>query len=212
MNCDRERFRLYAVAGRPPEGVEKLLWQLDQALAAGVTLLQLREKAMDEEEFLREALLVRALASRWGVPLIINDQVSVAIRCGADGVHIGQTDLPARRVRDLLGPEKLLGVTAKTADQARQAFQDGADYLGAGALFPSPTKGDAVPMSAATLADICKAVPIPVVAIGGITGENIEELKGTGIAGAAVVSGIFGRDNIPAAVAALKNGLKEVIR
>lgn len=197
-------LRLYAVTDRAWTGRQTLSEQLEEALAAGVTLVQLREKDMDEEAFLEEALQVRKLTDRYGVPLIINDNVAVALKCGAAGVHVGQEDLEAGQVRALLGPDKIIGVTAKTVEQALQAQAAGADYLGSGAVFGSTTKANARPMDLETLRAITQAVSIPVVAIGGIGRENIERLAGTGIAGVAVVSGIFAQENIGEAVKELR--------
>ena len=171
MKFDRSIYLLYAVTQHPSRGIPQLEQQLEEALASGVTLLQLREKDLSEDSFLREALRIRAVTERFRVPLIINDNINVALACGADGVHIGQGDIPAAKARALIGPHRLLGVTAKTAEQAMQAERDGADYLGAGALFTSPTKKDAVPMSVDTLRAICGSVSIPVTAIGGINRE-----------------------------------------
>jgi len=178
--------------------------QVREALDAGITMLQLREKYLSEEDFLREALSIRKLTERYHVPLIINDSLYVTINSGADGIHIGQSDLPAREVRAKLGPDKILGVTAKTVAQALEAEKAGADYLGSGAVFPSPTKTDAIPMSRETLTAICQSVSIPVVAIGGINASNLSTLAGTGIAGAAIISGIFGQPDIGAAVRELR--------
>ena len=185
-------------------GMRPLEEQVREALDAGITMLQLREKYLSEEDFLREALSIRKLTERYHVPLIINDSLYVAINSGADGIHIGQSDLPAREVRAKLGPDKILGVTAKTVAQALEAEKAGADYLGSGAVFPSPTKTDAIPMSRETLTAICQSVSIPVVAIGGINASNLSTLAGTGIAGAAIISGIFGQPDIGAAVRELR--------
>ena len=197
-------LRLYAVTDRAWTGRHTLLEQIEEALAAGVTLVQLREKNMTDEEFLAEAEAVRRLTDRYGVPLIINDNVEVAVKCRAAGVHVGQEDLEAGKVRQILGPDKIIGVTAKTVEQALRAQAAGADYLGSGAVFGSTTKANAKPMELETLRAITRAVSIPVAAIGGIDRSNIEKLEGTGIAGVAVVSGIFGQDNITEAVKVLR--------
>lgn len=204
-------FRLYAITDRSFIGTKTLEEQVEEALASGVTLLQLREKQLDEDAFLKEALRIRKITERYQVPLIINDNLSVALHCGADGVHLGQGDMPAEEARKRLGPGKLLGITAKTVEQAVEAQNHGADYLGSGAMFPSPTKTNALPMTRETLSAICRSVSIPVTAIGGITAENISRLQGTGIAGAAVVSGIFGQPSIPEAVKKLLEKLDEVV-
>lgn len=197
-------LHVYAVTDRSWTGKQTLLEQLETALKAGVTLVQLREKELDDEAFLAEARAVKALTDRYGVPLLINDNVQVAIACGASGVHVGQEDLEAGHVRKLLGPDKIIGVTAKTVEQARRAEAAGADYLGSGAVFGSTTKKNAKPMTKELLTQITHAVSIPVVAIGGINRNNILELEGTGVAGAAVVSGIFAEEDIEAAVKELK--------
>ena len=204
MKFQRNNCLLYAITMPHRPGMRPLEEQVREALDAGITMLQLREKYLSEEDFLREALSIRKLTERYHVPLIINDSLYVAINSGADGIHIGQSDLPAREVRAKLGPDKILGVTAKTVAQALEAEKAGADYLGSGAVFPSPTKTDAIPMSHETLTAICQSVSIPVVAIGGINASNLSTLAGTGIAGAAIISGIFGQPDIGAAVRELR--------
>lgn len=211
MKFHKDMLLLYGVTDQAFTGEKTLTEQIREALSSGVTLLQLREKHLDKQKFLEEALLVRELTKHYGVPLIINDDVDIALQCGADGVHVGQNDLSPSKVRRLLGPDRILGVTAKTVEQAVKAFEEGADYIGSGALFPSPTKKDAIPLTLEQLSAICRSVPIPVTAIGGITCENVSSLKGTGIAGAAVVSGIFGQKDIPAAVRTLKEQLRKVV-
>lgn len=195
---------LYAVTDRAWTGEKSLEQQIEEAIKAGVTLIQLREKDMEEEAFIKEARRVKALTARYGIPLIINDSVEVALAADADGVHVGQGDLDAAKVRKLLGQDKILGVTAKTVEQALQAQADGADYLGSGAVFGSATKKDACPMTMERLREITAAVSVPVVAIGGINQENIMKLAGSGVAGVAVVSGIFGAEDIGAAVRNLR--------
>jgi thiamine-phosphate diphosphorylase len=202
---------LYAVTDQAFTGEKTLTAQIEEALSAGVTLLQLREKHMDKNAFLEEALMVRQIIRRYKIPLIINDDVETALKCDADGVHVGQEDLPPAEVRRLIGPDRILGVTAKNIDQAKRAWMDGADYIGAGAIFPSSTKKDAIPLSLEQLSEICRSIPIPVTAIGGITAENVSSLKGTGAAGAAVVSGIFGQRDITEAVHRLKEQLLKVV-
>lgn len=204
-------LRVYAVTDRTWTGEKTLVCQLEEALQAGVTLVQLREKEMDDNAFLEEARQIKALTDSYGVPLIINDNVKVALDCDAAGVHIGQDDMDAADVRRLLGPEKILGVTAKTVEQARRAEKAGADYLGSGAVFGSSTKREALPMTMERLKEITASVLIPVVAIGGIHRGNIRQLKGTGIAGAAVVSGIFGAEDIKKATAELRIAVEEIL-
>lgn len=205
---------VYAVTDRAWTGEQTLPQQLETALKAGVTLVQLREKGADGEAFLREALEVKKLTDAYGVPLIINDNVEVAAACNASGVHMGQEDLELGldigEVRRLMGPDKIIGVTAKTVEQARKAQAAGADYIGSGAVFGSSTKRDAVPMTMERLREITSAVSIPVVAIGGIHAGNAAALAGTGIAGLAVVSGIFGAEDIGAAVRELRRIAEQV--
>lgn len=204
-------LRVYAVTDRTWTGEKSLFCQLEEALQAGVTLVQLREKELDDDAFLEEARQIKALTDSYGVPLIINDNVKVALACDAAGVHIGQEDMDAVCVRRLLGPDKILGVTAKTVEQARRAEKAGADYLGSGAVFGSSTKREALPMTMERLKEITASVSIPVVAIGGIHKGNIRQLKGTGIAGAAVVSGIFGAEDIKKATAELRSAVEEIL-
>ncbi len=211
MKFHRDMLLLYAVTDQAFTGEKTLTEQIKEALCAGVTLLQLREKSMDKRAFLEEAILVRELTKHYGIPLIINDDVEIALKCGADGVHVGQDDLSPLEVRRLIGPDRILGVTAKNVSQAKKAYMAGADYIGSGAIFPSPTKKDAIPLTLEQLTAICRSVPIPVTAIGGITVENVSSLKGTGVAGASVVSGIFGQKDITAAVQHLKEQLIKVV-
>ena len=196
MKLTNEMLRLYAVTDRAWLRGRTLLEQVEDALRGGATMVQLREKALDEDAFLREAIALAKLCHRYGVPLLINDNVEIARRSGADGVHVGQEDMAAAEVRGILGSDMIVGVTAKTVEQALRAQDAGADYLGSGAVFGSSTKLNAKPMTRETLSVITHAVSIPVVAIGGIHSGNILELAGTGIAGVAVVSGIFAAENI----------------
>ena len=170
--------------------------QVEAALKGGVTCVQLREKELDQETFLQEALEMRELCRQYGVPFIINDEVEIAIRCKADGIHVGQKDMEAGDVREIVGEEMILGVSVQTVEQAIAAQKAGADYLGVGAVFPTSTKTDACDVSYQTLKDICEAVSIPVVAIGGIKKENMKELAGSGIDGVALVSAIFAAEDI----------------
>lgn len=196
MKLINDMLRLYAVTDRAWLRGRTLLEQVEDALRGGATMVQLREKALDEDTFLREAIALAKLCHRYGVPLLINDNVEIARRSGADGVHVGQEDMAAAEVRGILGSDMIVGVTAKTVEQALRAQDAGADYLGSGAVFGSSTKLNAKPMTRETLSAITHAVSIPVVAIGGIHSGNILELAGTGIAGVAVVSGIFAAENI----------------
>lgn len=203
MKCDKKMMQLYAVTDRSWLNGRTLYDVTEQALSGGVTCIQLREKKLDAETFLKEAVSIRALCGRYRVPFIVNDDVDIAIKCGADGVHIGQHDMEASRVRELTGPDMILGVSAQTVEQAVKAERDGADYLGVGAVFSTGTKDDADDVSHAELKAICEAVSIPVVAIGGIVPDNIRELAGTGIDGVAVVSAIFASDDPGAAASRL---------
>lgn len=196
MTFAESMLRLYAVTDRSWLGEQTLYEQVELALRGGVTCVQLREKELNAEDFLAEAREIKLLCARYGVPLIINDNVTLAMEVDADGVHVGQEDMDAQDVRSLIGPGKILGVTAKTIEQARKAQQAGADYLGSGAVFGSTTKLNAKPMTMELLKSICESVTIPVVAIGGIHRGNIATLAGTGIRGAAVVSGIFAAADI----------------
>ena len=196
MKFTTEMLRLYAVTDRSWLRGRTLFEQVEQALSGGTTLVQLREKEMDEDAFLREAVDMAKLCHRYGVPLLINDNVDIAMCSGADGVHVGQDDMAADAVRRILGADMILGVTAKTVEQAVRAQEAGADYLGSGAVFGSLTKLNAKPMTKELLTSICHAVSIPVVAIGGVDRHNILELAGTDIAGVAVVSGVFAAEDI----------------
>lgn len=211
MNCTKEDMLLYAVTDRAWTGEKTLLEQVKEALDGGITFLQLREKELGEEEFLREAEDMKTLAAAYHVPFVINDNVELALAIGADGVHVGQEDMEAGKVREKLGPDKIIGVSAHSVEEAVKAEKSGADYLGAGAVFSTSTKGDAGALSMETLKAICSSVSIPVVAIGGIKEENILSLKGTGVAGAAIVSGIFARKNIREACVRLRSLAKEMV-
>lgn len=212
MRCKKETMLLYAVTDRMWTGKETLMEQVEDALRGGATCVQLREKELDEESFLKEAMEMKALCARYGVPFIVNDNVEIAIRCKADGVHVGQSDMAAGNVRAMIGADMLLGVSAQTVEQALAAEAAGADYLGIGAMFPTDTKKDAKEVSFAAAQEITAAVEIPVVAIGGINKRNILELKGTGVDGVALVSAIFGAENIEEECKALKALSTEMVR
>lgn len=192
----KENLLLYAVTDRRWANKQSLKEQIELSLKGGVTFLQLREKNLSEEEFLKEAREIKALAKEYKVPFIINDNVDVAMKVDADGVHVGQDDKDAKEVRKIIGKNKILGVSAQTIKQAIKAEKDGADYIGVGAVFPTGTKKDAKNLSIEILKKICQSVTIPVVAIGGITKENILKLKGSKIAGVALVSAIFASKDI----------------
>ena len=196
MKCDRQTMRLYAVTDRAWVGRQTLPEQVEAALKGGATCVQLREKELDGAACLEEARTLAALCRRYGVPLIINDNVEVALASGADGVHVGQDDLTVEQVRRLAGDRLIVGVSAHSVEQALAAQAGGADYLGVGAVFTTATKSDAHVLPRETLAAICRAVDIPVVAIGGIGEDNLLQLAGTGVDGAALVSAIFSAPDI----------------
>ena len=212
MKLTKDILRLYAVTDRSWLRGQTLCEQVEKALIGGATLVQLREKELDEETFLREAIELAKLCHRYGVPLLINDNVEIARRSGADGVHVGQDDMEAASVRSVLGSDMIVGVTAKTVEQALRAQEAGADYLGSGAVFGSATKLNAKPMTKELLNAICHAVQIPVVAIGGINRQNILELAGTDISGVAVVSGIFAADDIAAECRHLRSIVQQITK
>ena len=203
---------LYAVTDRHWLNGRTLYDVVRDSLEGGVTFLQLREKNLDEEHFYEEAVRLQAMAAEYDVPFVINDNVDIAIRRNADGVHVGQNDMEAGDVRALIGPDKILGVSAQTVEQALLAEKRGADYLGVGAVFPTGSKDDADDVSHETLKAICEAVSIPVVAIGGITRENTPQLAGSGIAGIAVISAIYAQENIREAAASLRNITEETVK
>ena len=204
MRCEKETMLLYAVTDRAWTGKQTLYQQVEQALKGGVTCVQLREKELDKAAFLAEAKEIGGLCRAYGVPFIVNDSVEIALACGADGVHVGQSDMEAGQVRGLAGGRLMIGVSARTVEQALRAQEAGADYLGVGAVFGTSTKPDAKAVSRQTLKEICAAVDIPVVAIGGISRDNILELSGTGIDGVALVSAIFSAENIEESCRELK--------
>ena len=207
-----EKLLLYAVTDRHWLGERTLYEVVRDSLDGGVTFLQLREKNLDEDSFYEEAVRLQAMAREYKVPFVINDNVEIAVRMNADGVHVGQDDMEAGNVRALIGPDKILGVSTQTVEQAVLAEQQGADYLGVGAVFPTGSKDDAVDVPLETLKAICEAVSIPVVAIGGITLENIPELAGTGICGIAVICAIYAQKNIREAASALKKVTAETVQ
>lgn len=210
MQLNEKTLLLYAVTDRGFVGRQTLLAQIEDALRGGVTILQLREKGLPQDAFLEEAIQVKALCRKYGVPLIINDNVDVALASGADGVHVGLEDTPVAEIRRRAGKDFLIGATAKTVPQARLAEQSGADYLGVGAVFPSPTKSNALRITTEKLREICASVSIPAVAIGGISLSNVMQLQGGGMRGIAVVSALFGAENISEAAAALLEKAKAV--
>lgn len=211
MKCDKRHMLLYAVTDRAWTGKQTLYEQVEAALKGGVTCVQLREKELDETAFLQEAKELCALCRRYGVPFLVNDNVEIAIACGADGVHVGQEDLAAGEVRRRVGENMILGVSVHTVEEARQAVRDGADYLGLGAVFPTNTKTDVEQMPNETLRAICDAVDVPIVAIGGINRGNILKLAGSGVDGVALVSAIFSAEDIEGACRELRAMSEEMV-
>ena len=211
MNCDKKDLLLYAVTDRHWLNGETLYSQVEKALKGGATFIQLREKKLDEGSFLEEAKEIQKLCKEYNVPFVINDNVEIAKEINADGVHVGQSDMEAQNVREILGDDKIIGVSAQTVEQALLAEKHGADYLGVGAVFKTGSKDDAEEVSHDELERICKAVSIPVIAIGGITHDNVKELAGRGIVGIAVISAIFGQADIKSATEDLKKQTKKML-
>jgi thiamine-phosphate pyrophosphorylase len=211
MDFNKNNLLLYAVTDRSFTGKQTLYEQIEDALMGGVTCVQLREKNLDEPSFIKEAIKIKDLCHRYNVPLIINDNLNVALESKADGVHVGQDDLNADEIRKIAGDDFIIGVTAKTVQQAKKAEIDGANYIGVGAVFPSPTKTNAIRVTNEQLNEICDSVSIPAVAIGGINQSNIEQLKGCKMNGVAVVSAIFSADDITSATQQLKNVVSNLI-
>lgn len=212
MKCSSETMLLYAVTDRAWIGKQTLYEQVECALKGGVTCVQLREKELNEEEFLKEAIEIKDLCKKYNVPFIINDNVEIAIKCQADGIHVGQSDMKALDVRSLVGEDMMIGVSTQTVEQALEAEQAGADYLGVGAVFSTSTKLDAADVSHEILKNICDTVQIPVVAIGGINKKNMLELSGTGVDGVALVSAIFAADDIEKECRELMSLSKKIAR
>ncbi len=208
MKCDKKDLLLYAVTDRRWLGGRRLADQVEEALKGGVTFVQLREKDLDEERFLEEAKEIKELCRRYQVPFVINDNVDIAQAVDADGVHVGQSDMEAGDVRARLGQDKIIGVSAQTVEQALLAESRGADYLGVGAVFATGSKADASEMDHETVKAICQAVHIPVIAIGGITRENVGALAGTGVCGAAVISAIFAQEDVEEETRKLKEAVR----
>lgn len=204
MKFRKDMLLLYAVTDRSWVGRQSLYEQIEDALKGGATMVQLREKNLDRDAFAEEAVQIRELCHRYHVPLIINDDVDVALESKADGVHVGIEDAPVAGIRRRAGNDFIIGATAKTVEQAQAAERAGADYLGVGAVFPSPTKKNAIRITAEELKKICSSVSIPAVAIGGISLDNMSELAGGGMDGIAVVSAIFAAEDIRNAAAKLR--------
>jgi thiamine-phosphate pyrophosphorylase len=212
LRFNRKQLLLYAVTDRSWLNGRPLEQVLEEALRGGVTLVQLREKNLESDAFLKEAIRIRDLCHQYGVPLIINDNLDVAAQCSADGIHVGMEDLPVAEIRRRMGRDFIIGATAKTVGQAQAAEAAGADYLGVGAVYPSPTKQNARRITREELAEISTSVSIPIVAIGGITEENLPSLADSGIAGAAVVSAIFAQKDPGQAAQNLRSILKNIVK
>ncbi len=212
MKFDKKDLLLYAVTDRSWLGGETLASQVERAVKGGAAFVQLREKELDKEHFLEEAVEIRELCRKFQVPFVVNDDVEIAVKSGADGVHVGQNDMEAGDVRTKLGPDKIIGVSAQTVEQAVLAEERGADYLGVGAVFLTGSKADACEVSHETLRAICEAVDIPVIAIGGINADNLRELSGSGICGIAVISAIFAKEDIEGAARELRSLAEEMFK
>lgn len=212
MNCNGKDLLLYAVTDRAWLNGETLYSQVEKSLKGGATFMQLREKDLDDETFFQEAVELKELCARYNVPFVINDNVDIAVKMDADGVHVGQSDMEAGDVRAKLGPNKIIGVSCQNLEEALRAQARGADYVGVGAMFPTDTKANASDVSFETLKEICDALTIPVVAIGGIKAHNLEPFRGTGIDGVAVVSAIFAQPDIEKATAELLEKVKAVLK
>ena len=210
MKCDKHTTLLYAVTDRAWTGRETLRQQVEDALKGGVTCVQLREKELDDAAFLQEAMELSALCRSYGVPFIINDNVDIAIRCHAEGIHVGQEDMAAAQVRQRVGDEMMIGVSVHSVEEALEAVRHGADCLGVGAAFSTHTKADVDVLPEGMMKAICDAVDIPVVAIGGIHRENLLQLAGCGEAGIAVISAIFAQPDIEAACRELREMVRKL--
>lgn len=211
MKCGKKELQLYAITDRHWLNGRSLYEVVKESLDGGVTFLQLREKQLDEDHFLAEAKELQGLCSEYNVPFIINDNVEIALAINADGVHIGQSDMEMKEAREKLGSDKIIGVSAHTKEEALLAQAQGADYLGVGAVFPTSSKDDAESVSYETLKAICEVVSIPVVAIGGITRENLHQLSGSGVSGISVISAIYAQSDIKEAARELKQCVQEIL-
>ena len=208
---NREALRLYLVTNRYQDSLENFLEKVETACRSGVTIIQLREKNLTTNQYYQLAKQVKEITDAYQVPLIIDDRLDICLAVDAAGLHIGDDELPVSVARKVLGPEKILGVTAKTVKRALEAETSGADYLGTGAIFPTTTKENAPITLISTLKTICQTVAIPVVAIGGLTSENIDPLIGTGIAGVAVVRDLMQAEDIEAKTQAFLTKLNDIV-
>lgn len=211
MKCDKKMMLLYAVTDRAWVGKQSLYEQVESALKGGVTCVQLREKELSEDEFLEEAIEIAALCKKYKVPFFINDNVDIAIKCNADGIHVGQEDMIATKVRQKVGNDMMIGVSVHSVEEALEAVKNGADCLGVGAMFSTSTKTDVDVLPKDVLKDICEAVDVPVVAIGGIGKGNLLELSGTNVDGVALVSAIFGAEDIESECCLLRKMSEEMV-
>ncbi len=210
MNIKAKDMMLYAVTDAAWTGKKTLTEQVEEAMKGGITFLQLREKHLSKEEFLKEAIEIKDLAQKYQIPFVINDEIEIAQEAGADGVHVGQDDMPVEEVRKILGKDKIIGVSAHNVEEAVRAERGGADYLGVGAVYPTSTKENTSAVSMEEMKKICQTVSIPVVAIGGIKKNNMKVLTGTGVDGIAVVSAIFAAKDIRKAAGELLEAVKEM--
>jgi thiamine-phosphate pyrophosphorylase len=211
MKCDKQAMLLYAVTDSAWVGKQSLYEQVEAALKGGATCIQLREKELDDDAFLKEAMEISVLCKQYGVPFFVNDNVEIAIKCHADGIHVGQEDMKAPQVRQKVGAHMMIGVSVHSVEEALEAVKNGADCLGVGAMFSTSTKTDVDVLPIETLRDICAAVDIPVVAIGGIDKHNISQLSGTGVDGVALVSAIFAADDIESQCRLLRKLSEEMV-
>ena len=211
MKCDKKTMLLYAVTDRAWTGKQSLYEQVEAALKGGVTCVQLREKELDDEAFLVEAVEIATLCKKYKVPFFINDNVDIAIKCKADGIHVGQEDMIASQVRQKVGEDMMIGVSVHSVEEALEAVKNGADCLGVGAMFSTSTKTDVDVLPKKILKDICEAVDVPVVAIGGIGKGNMLELSGTKVDGVALVSAIFAAEDIEGECRLLRKLSEEMV-
>ncbi len=207
----RKNLLLYAVTDRHWTGEKNLIQQTEEAIKGGATFVQIREKNLNEQEFEQEAIQLKKLCAGYKIPFVVNDNVQLAKKIDADGVHIGQDDMNPMAARKILGEQKIIGVSAQTVEEAILAENQGADYLGVGAVFQTGSKDDAIEVPLETLKEICKAVKIPVVAIGGITKDNVSKLKNSGICGISVISAIFAQKDIIVATKDLRKRVETLL-
>lgn len=211
MKFTKESLRLYAITDRNWLGNRSMAEEVEKALKAGITFLQIREKNITDAEYTTQATELCQLCHRYGVPLVVDDNIEVAIASGADGVHVGQKDIVDKDVRALIGKDRILGISANSVELAIAAEKAGADYIGVGSIELSPTKGESEVLTLDYVKEICNSVSIPVVAIGGINEHNIPKLRGVGVAGIAVISAIFGKEDVSQATQTLRRLVDETL-